>query len=470
MTTNGHHEEAETSDPSYIDYELFLDPDFSSPDFANTLVLSTNNPTDTPLDLSTPLSRVLFDIQEVDSHIHTLTAASALPLLSHTQTQTTASSRINTELTSQVGSLNDSYKRLEKEIIGRYEAAEEVQRVSERLWQTVRLGRAVGRALQLGRQLEVQMAELSGSSTSTAKDPKVREDYRAMVRASNTILTLRQLFEASAPGEEGESLSRVAAVQALRNDLIMPSERLIRNRALQTVREFSMSTLSGNTTYAQTEDTKSRTTSAVLTLYLLSPVLKTGRTFVPELMVSSLQEYLKTSITSSLASLVRALGTLPTLDRTLLEISARCQNIVALSLLLDSIKPPPHPLISQNVTAAATAAETPVIIMPTNLLHPVLASLETGSLPSYFWRTLASNLSPRVQDLMNKGGVQARTLRSKKTEVRDSIRECVVRGSQPPAGVSGGKGTAAIMGESKKEGWEREVAVMAGAVIGHLGR
>jgi hypothetical protein len=44
-------------EPSYIDYEAFLDPDFSATSFANTLVLATNNSSDTPLDLSTPLSR-----------------------------------------------------------------------------------------------------------------------------------------------------------------------------------------------------------------------------------------------------------------------------------------------------------------------------------------------------------------------------------------------------------------------------
>ena len=55
-------------DPSYIDYEAFLDPDFSASSFANTLVLATNNPSDTPLDLSTPLSRVLFDVQERYAH------------------------------------------------------------------------------------------------------------------------------------------------------------------------------------------------------------------------------------------------------------------------------------------------------------------------------------------------------------------------------------------------------------------
>ncbi|KAM0667811.1 hypothetical protein ACQRIU_003676 [Beauveria bassiana] len=76
------------SEPSYIDYETFLSPDFSATSFANSLVLATNNPQDTPLDLSTPLSRVLFDAQEIDSHIDLLTTRSAVPLLEHTGSQT----------------------------------------------------------------------------------------------------------------------------------------------------------------------------------------------------------------------------------------------------------------------------------------------------------------------------------------------------------------------------------------------
>lgn len=464
-------DEAEASEPSYIDYELFLDPSFSAPSFANTLVLSTNNPTDTPLDLSTPLSRVLFDIQEVDSHIHTLTTTSALPLLTHTQAQSAASAKIATELSGQIGSLNDSYKRLEKEIVGRYETAEGVRQVSEKLWHTVRLGRSVGRALQLGRQLEVQMGEVHQSgnagsnSTSTTKKP--REDHRAMVRASNTILTLRALFEAKAPGEEGEGLFRVNVINSLNTSLLVPSERLLRTRAQQIVREFSMSTLSGSTTYAHTEDTKARTTSALLALYLLSPVTSAGSGKHPskgleptaELMIAALQDYLRVAITSSVASLNRALGTLPTLDRTLVEVAARCQNIVALEILLDSIKPPSHPLVP------SVASATSMALAHGSLLQPLLSSLETGSLPSYFWRTVASLLSSKVQDLLNKGGVQARTLKSNKNAIRDAIKDCVIRGSQAPPGA-----VTLKSGSRKHDNWEREVAVMAGAVVGHLGR
>lgn len=206
-------------------------------------------------------------------------------------------------------------------------------------------------------------------------------------------------------------------------------------------------------TFAQTEDTKTRTTSALVSLYLLSPTsLKTtAETFDPSLMLNALQDYLQTQLKSSLASLARALGQLPTLERTLLEISARCQNIVALQSLLEGIKAPPHPLLDTS-SAASTSS---------NLLQPVLHALDTSSLPSYFWRSLASNMSPRVQEIMYKGGVSARTLRSNKDRVRDAVKECVNRGSQPP-NASSSKCASAV------GGWEREAAVMVGSIMGQI--
>ncbi|TVY51956.1 Conserved oligomeric Golgi complex subunit, partial [Lachnellula suecica] len=355
-------------------------------------VLTTNNPTDTPLDLSTPLSRVLFDAQEINTHIDTLTTKSALPLLTHTQEQTASSARIVQEIDSQVASLNDGYKRLEKEVLVRYEAAEEVKAVASRLWETVRLGRSVGRCLQLGRQLEIQLSEVAGTG-NPVKTQGQKEDHRALVRCSNTLLSLRELFSKSGPGEEGHGLERVEVIRTLQSNIATPAERTVLSKSHQIIREFSMSSLStgtNTTTYAQTADTKSRTTSALLSLYLLSPVTKTKK-WEPELLLQALQEYLRTALTSSLASLSRALATLPTLDRTLLEISARCQNILALSSLLSSTTPPAQPLLPPS--------QAP----PPNFLTPLLASLETGSLASYFWRTLAGGLSTKVMEIMNKG-------------------------------------------------------------------
>ena len=425
------------AEPCYIDYETFLDPAFSPTSFANSLVLATNNPSDAPLDLSTPLSRVLFDVQEIDTHIHTLTTQSALPLLNFTKEQDEASQQIVKEVEAQVSNLTDGYQRLEKEVIQRFETADEVRQTVERLWDTVKIGRAVGRCLLLGRQLEVQMAETGSNALS------IKDDHRAMVRAATTIANIRQLLSASGPGEEGEHLDRIDLITSLHSSLLSPSEKTLQARGQQIIREFSMSSLASNptgfTTYAQSEDTKARTTSALLTLHLLSP----------QLQLTALQSYLRTSLTSSLASIARALANLPNLDRTLLEVSARCQNIVALESLLETVKP-----LSQPTQDKAGEGQA-----PSNFLEPLLASLDSSSLPSYFWRSLAEGLASRVSDLVSKGGVSARSLRSQRERVRESIRDCVLRGSQGPAGGRGREGA-----------WEREAAVMVGSVVGALGR
>ena len=170
---------------------------------------------------------------------------------------------------------------------------------------------------------------------------------------------MQQVFSAAQAGAEESGLHNITAVKMLKTDLVEPAERCLIARAEQIISQFSMSSLTAQpsetttittqrpaATFAQTEDTRSRATSALLTLYLLSPVSHTRRTaFEATHLRTALAEYLRRAITSSVAGLSSGLAQLPRLDRTLLEISARCQNIVALEILLESIKPPPHILL-----------------------------------------------------------------------------------------------------------------------------
>lgn len=465
-------------EPSYIDYDIFLAPDFNAASFANTLVTSTNNINDTQLDLSTPLSRVLFDLQEIDTHIHNLTTKSALPLLSYTQDQAQASQRILKAVEDQVSSLTDGYSRLEKEVGQKWANAEETRIAAENSWATLRLARAVGRCITLGRQLEGQMAEVTGRSSG-------RDDHRAMVRAANTILMLRQMFLATGEGEEAQGLDRVKVIRTLRSDLIIPSENTTKARAQQVINRFSMSSLlsasSGTngaqspppaaSTYAQIEETKSRLSSAITTLYLLSPIPKNVTTtadFEPELLISTLQGYIHNALTASLSSIARALSMLPSLDRALLEVSNRCQDLAALETLLASIKRPIHPLLSSSTNRNEETGDGDGNDDDNrdNLLQPLLQALDTSSLASYYWRSLASSLPARVQEIVNRGGVSARTLRSNRDRLRTDLRDCVLRGSQLPSSLGKGRtGGAVMMGN-----WEREAAVMVSSVVNALGR
>lgn len=464
---------AGSDEPSYIDYEAFLDPSFSPPSFANSLITSTNNASDTPLDLSTPLSRVLFDIQEVDTHIHALTRKAALPLLEHTRVQTDAGQRVLHVVEAQVEALTDGYERLERDVVKRRGAAEEVRGAAERSWATVRLARAVGRCVVLGRQLEGQLLELapSSSSSSSSPSPGPREDHRALVRASHTLLMLRRMFGSLEDGDEGYGLDRVKVIRTLKADLVNPAETTIKARAQQMVGKFSVSELgaantNGTTTFSQQEEAKARVVSAMTTLYLLSPTPSTtipAGEFQPELLLATLKGHIHSSLTSSLAALSRALTMLPTLDRTLREVSSRCQHIVALEALLETVKPPTHPFLSYSSESTSSTSST--TSERKNLLHQLHSHLDTPSLPSYFWRSLASALSPRVQDIMNRGGVSARTLRSNRERLREEVRECVLRGSQVLGSGNAGRGAPLVVGN-----WEREAAVMVGAVVGVIGR
>lgn len=450
--------DADADEASYIDYETFLDPSFSAPIFANTLVLATNNPNDVPLDLSTPLSRVLFDTQEMDSHIDSLTTKSAIPLIEYTKQQTEASKRIAAELDIQIKALTDSYKQLEKDVIQKHAEADEVRQVATRLWATLRMAKAVLRCLQLGQQLQMRHQELG------------KEDHRALVRCAQTILSLRELLDGDATSNmqaEGYGLHRVAAVQSLQSIVLGPVERSVCETAERVVREFSMgSATTGPATFAQSEETKARTVSALIALNLLSPSkLAKGEKWVPTLMVQALEAYLRTALQSSIAGLSRALAALPSLERSLGEVSARCQNVVALESILETTKPPLHPLVPTTAMKQYSMAPEKA-----NLLQPLLAHLETGSLASYFWRSMASSLATRVQDMVSRGGAASRVLKTQRSSVSDAIKGCVIQGSQlPPSLVTTLKGNSKA-GRAKSEGWEREVAVMVGAVTGNLGR
>lgn len=475
------------NEPSYIDYEVFLDPEFSPTSFANSLVVATNNATDSPLDLSTPLSRVLFDLQEIDTHIHTLTSKSALPLLTHTRDQTAAAGNILKQTEEQVAAVTQGYERLEREVLRKWETADEARVAAEKSLATVRLARAVGRCLNLGRQLESQLAEMNGRGPAGASatagveggaslPAPGREDFRALERAAYTLLNLRRMFLATAEGEEGHGLERVKVVRTLRSDLVNPAESLVKSRAQQAINRFSMSSGSqAPSGYKQARDMRTRMVSAITTLYILSPLPRNPiqvSEYRPELLLASLQGYMHSALGNSLAALSRALTVLPTLERTLSDLSSRCQDIVALEYILGSTRPPSHPLLltpdeGEDAEDNNKDKKSTSLRKNSNLLQPLLASLDTPSLPSYFWRSLASSLAGRVQEILQRGGVAGRTLRSNRERLRSEIKESVLRGSQLPLATG-------MVEKGRTEGgvavgnWEREAAVMVSSVVGAL--
>jgi len=59
------------TDP-YADYASLLSPTFTPSGHANTLVLATNDPSDKETDLTSPMKRIEYDLEEVNRRIDQL--------------------------------------------------------------------------------------------------------------------------------------------------------------------------------------------------------------------------------------------------------------------------------------------------------------------------------------------------------------------------------------------------------------
>ncbi|KAK6498108.1 hypothetical protein TWF506_004349 [Arthrobotrys conoides] len=501
--------------PSYIDFDIFLDSEFSPYSFANTLIHATNNLSDTTLDLSTPLSRVLFDLQEIDTHIHTLTTSSAEPLITHAKVSRDNSKALVNSIREQLTQLSASYTRLSKEVLDRHDVAKPLNTVVENLARTTRLLRGCTRCLLLGRQLEVQLSEaIPTGATDDPRGPRRprKEDPKALIRAAYTIVELRRMYS-NATGE-APGLETLDVMKTLLNTVITPADRTIKARAQQTIKEFSFassssssSTLSTSTDKEPTtSETRSRATAAILVLHILSPTSYTPGTGPASasnakpptsLLTSTITSYLQSQLTTSLASISRSLTTLSTLDRTLTEVSTRAANIVALEKILQSI--PANISTNPSQLTFSTPAFDPTSGLSDNanidgsdedsedeiteaggpssvnkkenqetLLTPLLSSLDTPSLTTHFFRTLASNLDPRVREIMSKGGLAAKNLRDSRDKVRNGLRDCVIRGVNAGNAAGSSSNRSGSTAQDGK-GLEGLVGMMFGAVAS-LGR
>lgn len=369
---------AAASDISYIDYETFLSPSFSPHAFASTLITSTNNdPSDPSLDLTTPLSRVLFDLQEIDTHIHTLTTTSSLPLLTYTSRSHTASTTLLAAITAQTTALNAAYTRLEQSIRARSEPATKLITTLTNLHTATSLLRELGRALVLARQLEIQLAE-----TPTP-----------MIRAAHSVVELRKLLAANTAAMDGIDLAT-----DLHRLIVTPAESALAARSRETLAGFSLlpTAATGPTAFALdpaivAEGQRPAVTAALQTLQLLQG----GGG-----LAGTIQALLNTQVTASIALLTRALTALTMLDRTLVEVAARCRTLVA---------------VEEMLAGVGLAAE-------------VLAELDTGALSTSFFRSVAAGWEPRVREVVARGGTNARILRTGREKLREGVRSCVLKG------------------------------------------
>lgn len=399
----------------YIDYLAFLSPTFSPYKFANQLVLETNTVSDPTLDLSTPLSRVLFDLQEIDSHIHNLTSSSALDLLIHAKQSQETSSSLLGSLESELQRLTETYKRLEQEVIQRSDSANEILMVVERLHETTSLLRQVTRALLAARQFESHMLEVRGHSpVESGRKLSEFDMIKAMPKAAYAAVeTYKMLFST----KREKKLDDIDVIRALKKSYVQPSVTHLTTKAQNIVSAFTLSAAGSSQgrslfTGSIADETKLRLSSAFDTLHLLSIYQSDS-----PLLMKAIQSYINIQSTAILGAFSRGALTNPTqLDSTLVDLRLRTQNILFIEVTLQSI-----PLPSKSQTITDDDDDTP----PSTLLSHILNLMSVPTLPTAFFQTMAPGLEKELNKLVSRGGANARLVRQQKPALKDGLRDAV---------------------------------------------
>ncbi|QPG76546.1 hypothetical protein FOA43_003935 [Brettanomyces nanus] len=356
------------------DYEAYLEDDFEPANFANGLVLSTNNPDDDSIDLLTSLKRLKFDLKDIDKRIKRSVDANCSDLLSEFENVERFSATVS-ELDPAWKQLNSSYSRLDTEILEPYNECNRIHSALRRIHQTSTLLRSSVYFLYLIGKIE----EIDKSDQAMNRKPfknllllaKLLDQVRAHLADSSYLKSLKLVrdFEQFQPSLITHCVDLCAAnfKQFNVDQCDSPSILNIVNALLY---------LSEGTFYNQ------------------------------------LQQLLSTKVNQSVTSITRSLNNLKSFHRVFEEVSKNAKLFATLDKLMNE-----NPFIDP--------AGDRKIWDEVKVKLDMNTSLVTG-----FWRDVATGIEPRFRAIILKGGPISRNLKSSQDDIKSLIKQSVLSSLQ----------------------------------------
>ncbi|KAL2887290.1 golgi transport complex component Cog5 [Ceratocystis lukuohia] len=396
---------------SYVDYRTFLDPTFQPPAFIRDLVQSTGGSDDQQIDFSTPLARILFDIQEVNSDIDSVTTGSAGPLLSHTLGQNNASQSLTDGLDALTDALYRSHLHLEREVGITHDFAIMTQYVARRVTSTHSLLTSLSTFFKLSRQLEIHCLEFLPVGYS---EPQA---YPSLVHCAEIIISTESMTNRSSPDAVARSLGYIEIVNQIQDAVILPISSVVLQQSIRVIREFSVPE---SETFAQSEANKLRLASSFHALYFMSysDFARCARpdrsfsSFSPLLLYKHITMYIRRTVdlsTHAFGDFLRQM-TLP--HNGISQIIKHGQNIMALEHVMSTCWPKKHEVLPG----------APIESSYLTTYHKYIGS---PSLIKLFWEVLTDKIRDQVAPIIIINPISQLTISS-------AIENFILTGSRMP--------------------------------------
>ncbi|CAH2350217.1 conserved oligomeric Golgi complex subunit 5 [[Candida] railenensis] len=247
------------------DFEAFLEPSFDSLQFANGLLLATNDD-EKELDLLTPMKKLQFDINECEKRMQKVSSTHYQTLVSNLKEVDTTKEVVEEQLGPQLQRLNVSFQRIQSSLMTPYEDALKLNKSLKKIHATLKLLRGAGFFMFLVQQLE----ERAPDQKETDSHSSGRKD---LVRLAKVHIQLNKLYE-----NNSKSTASYKTVNSSNKDPNLLSIKIVRD--YQSIHASKRADLTSQCTSIITNDVNHHSTftysnaqlqDALLALYILDP-------------------------------------------------------------------------------------------------------------------------------------------------------------------------------------------------------
>ncbi|CAK7901370.1 conserved oligomeric Golgi complex subunit 5 [[Candida] anglica] len=371
------------------DFEAFLEPSFDALQFANGLLLATND-NENELDVITPTKKLRFDIDECEKRMSKIATNNYEPLVSKFTEIGSTRDIAKDQIGPQLQHLNLAFQRVKEGLMTPYEDAVKLNKSLKKIHATLNLLRGAGFFMYLAQQIE------DGGSIANKKSDHTNSDSsstsRDIIRLAKVHTQLSKLYESSNRG----------AVNLLSIKLIRDYQSIyISKRA--DLSSHCVSIISNDFTHTSTfTNTNTQLHDAIVALYTLD-----AKECLATIERATINKHTQT-ICSQLS---KALQSPRNFNSTLEDVFESSENFLTkTALVLEEAK------VSDN----------------RSFLVEFLKFFDAQSLAKLYWSRLSFKFKKNVAATMARGGPIAKNLKIYHEGIKKSVTETFAKSEGSP--------------------------------------
>lgn len=370
------------------DFEAFLEDGFDPIRFAASLLQATNVVDDTELDLSTPLKKLQFDVNECNKRMESLASTHHNQLLRNVDKVEVNKKLMNEIISPLAARLKTAFERINKDILSPYDDAVKLNNALQKIHQTSTLLRGSGFFLVFLQQLH-----------ECEKLLQLSDDNKEVIRLARTYKQISRFFS------KPEHPVKESTPDMLSLKLVRDYGPIFEVKSAEFIADLALK-ISNDLGHHSSFTAKNTTLqNNLLALYVMDQL---------ELSAVIDRGAMTKSIQISLSQLTRSLQSPRTLASAFSEVKQSSANFSAtLSSLFDRC----------SLAKADGTSEKGTLL---DVFLRSVSDSKSSSIEEVYWSKLAFKFKKSVAATMARGGPIARNLRSLYTtllEAADSALE-----------------------------------------------